>query len=75
MAIGYLDTKRVLYGLYGRQYYIERSMTERQALELLLDAAPDGAELRGYIEHSLPRIARGLGAEDGGYYEILAALM
>lgn len=75
MAIGYLDAKRVLYGLYGRQYYIERSMTERQALELLLDAAPDGAELRGYIEHSLPRIARGLVAEDGGYYEIFAALM
>ena len=37
MAIGYLDAQRVLYGLYGQKYYIDRTMTDREALEWLLD--------------------------------------
>ena len=41
IAIGYLDAKRVLYGLYGKHYYIERSMTDREALNMLLDSLTD----------------------------------
>ena len=67
MAIGYLDAKRVLYGLYGKHYYIERSMTDREALNMLLD-------LRQFCERDLPRVARHLDA-DGDYYELLIAVL
>lgn len=74
MEIGYLDAKRVLYGLYGRNYYIDRTLSERQALEILLDSADSEAGLREYCEHDLPKIARQLGAS-GGYYELLIAVI
>ena len=74
MAIGYLDTQRVLYGLYGQKYYIDRSMTDREALEWLLDhCAEEGENLRTVCEKELPRLARKLDAEDGDYYELMAA--
>ena len=74
MAIGYLDAQRVLYGLYGQKYYIDRSMTDREALEWLLDhCAEEGENLRTVCEKELPRLARKLNAEDGDYYELMAA--
>ena len=76
MAIGRLDAKRVLYGLRGRQYYIDRSMSEREALDWLLDRFGGTAEsLREFLERELPRTARKLDAEDGDYYEIMIALL
>jgi len=63
MAIGYLDAKRVLYGLYGKHYYIERSMTDREALNMLLDSLETGVNLRQFCERDLPRVARHLDAE------------
>ena len=45
MLIGYLDAKRVLYGLYGEKYYIERTMSDREALRQLIDRADEGANL------------------------------
>lgn len=74
MAIGYLDAKRVLYGLYGRHYYIERSMTDREALNMLLDSLETGVNLRQFCERDLPRVARHLDAE-GDYYELLIAVL
>ena len=74
MAIGYLDAKRVLYGLYGKQYYIERSMTDREALNMLLDSLETGMNLRQFCERDLPRVARHLDAE-GDYYELLIAVL
>lgn len=74
MAIGYLDAKRVLYGLYGKHYYIERSMTDREALNMLLDSLETGANLRQFCERDLPRVARHLDAE-GDYYELLIAVL
>ena len=51
MAIGYLDAQRVLYGLYGQKYYIDRSLTDREALEWLLDhCAEEGENLRTVCE-------------------------
>ena len=74
MAIGYLDAKRVLYGLYGKHYYIERSMTDREALNMLLDSLETGENLRQFCERYLPRVARHLDAE-GDYYELLIAVL
>lgn len=74
MAIGYLDAKRVLYGLYGKHYYIERSMTDRDALNMLLDSLETGVNLRQFCERDLPRVARHLDAE-GDYYELLIAVL
>ncbi len=74
MAIGYLDAKRVLYGLYGKHYYIERSMTDREALNMLLDSLDTGVNLRQFCERDLPRVARHLDAE-GDYYELLIAVL
>ncbi len=76
MAIGYLDAKRVLYGLYGRHYYIERSMSEREAIEWILDRYGGVAEsLREVCERELPRMARQRDVEDGDYYELMVALL
>lgn len=74
MVIGYLDAKRVLYGLYGKHYYIERSMTDREALNMLLDSLETGMNLRQFCERDLPRVARHLDAE-GDYYELLIAVL
>lgn len=74
MAIGYLDAKRILYGLYGKHYYIERSMTDREALNMLLDSLETGENLRQFCERDLPRVARHLDAE-GDYYELLIAVL
>lgn len=74
MTIGYLDAKRVLYGLYGKHYYIERSMTDREALNMLLDSLETGVNLRQFCERDLPRVARHLDAE-GDYYELLIAVL
>ena len=77
MAIGYFDAYHDLCGLYGRQYYIERSMSEREAFEQILESylrkAPD-FPLRELCEKELPRLAKGLGVT-GGYYELFIALL
>lgn len=78
MEIGYYDAKRVLYGLYGKQYYIDRSLTEREALALLVDRLYDEKDkmtLRGFCERELPHMARRLNTEREGYYELLIAVL
>ena len=75
MELGYLDAKRVLYGLYGRLSCVERTMSERESLEWLLDRFGGAAEsLRACLERELPAAAKRLGAEDGGYYELMLLL-
>lgn len=74
MEIGYYDAKRVLYGLRGRQYYIDRTMDEHEALGALLDILQEpGTELRHLVEYDIPRLARKLDVEDGSYHDILMA--
>lgn len=75
LRIGYLDAQRVLYGLFGRDYYIDRSLSDREALSLLLDILPPepGRTLRHHCERRLPRIARRLNVAAGDYYELLMA--
>ena len=77
LRIGYLDAQRVLYSLYGREYYIDRSISDREALSLLLDMLPPSPEksLRYHCERRLPRIARRLDVAEGDYYELLIACL
>lgn len=39
IQMGYLDAQKLLYGLYGEGYYIDRTLTERRAYRLLAGAA------------------------------------
>lgn len=76
MEIGYYDAKRVLYGLYGKDYYIDRSITEREALEVLVRIyQKEGMSLRLLCEDVLPGLARELGADDDDYFSLLAAVL
>ena len=75
MAIGYMDARRVLYGLHGRLYYVERRLTEREALEWILAHRGSGeGSLRDYLEKELPRTARQLDASEADYYDLMLAL-
>lgn len=74
MEIGYMDALRVLYGLAGKRYYIEKTMDERQALNMLIDCFySEGAELRDITEHQLPKLAAKLDMESCTYHELLLA--
>lgn len=77
MKIGYLDAYHDLCGLYGKHYYIERSMTEREAFDQIvaryLRKTPD-FPLRELCEKELPHLAKALGVE-GEYYDLFIALL
>lgn len=74
MALGYYDTQKVLYGLYGRDYYIDRTMTEKEGYEILLEHlhSPD-VSLRQLNEEILPMFAKKLGVS-GDYYDLFIAM-
>ena len=75
MVLGYYDTQKVLYGLSGREYYIDRTMTESEAYELLVKhLLPDGTSLRQLNEEILPRFAKRLDCE-GDYYDVFIAML
>lgn len=74
MALGYYDTQKVLYGLYGRDYYIDRTMTEKEAYEILLrHLHTPGVSLRQLNEEILPSFAKKLGVS-GDYYDLFIAM-
>lgn len=79
IKLGYFDTKKALYGLYGKKYYVERTLSDRNALDWLLDRFErDEAEdrpLRILIEEEIPGIAKRLGERSGSYYEIMVAML
>ena len=61
MRLGYFDAQRVLYGLYGSTYYIDRTMSEDAARQQLLEyLGTDDGSLRTFHEKTLPQIARAL---------------
>lgn len=75
MVLGYYDAQRVLYGLYGTTYYIDRTMTEEEAYELLVrHLRPQNATLRQLNEEILPRFAKRIDCE-GDYYSLFIAMM
>ena len=77
LAYGYFDAKRVLYGLYGRKYCIDRSFTDRFALDWLIRRETEAGEanLRVICEKNLPKLARRLNVKEGDYYELMIAVL
>ena len=80
LRLGYHDAKRFLYGLKGGSYYIDAQWSEEQARQFLCGAVREaglgqGETLRAVHERVLPALAKRLGAEDGGYGELAAALL
>lgn len=75
MVLGYYDAQRMLYGLAGDTYYIDRTMTEREAYDLLVKHLhSDAVTLRQFNEEILPRFAKRLGKE-GDYYDLFLCMM
>ena len=75
MTLGYFDGMRMLYGLAGEKYYIDRQWSEMQAyfvlkglIERLLG---EEIPLRDMNERLLPRFARKMKAKEGDYYAML----
>ncbi|MBQ7085218.1 MAG: patatin-like phospholipase family protein [Anaerotignum sp.] len=75
MTLGYYDGMRMLYGLYGEKYYIDRQWTEMQAYLALKTLSEKGmhkaGSLREFNERILPRFARKMKVKEGDYYEVL----
>ena len=75
LRLGYFDAHRVLYGLYGQTYYIDRTLTEDEARAHLIEYVGTGDhDLRELHEKVLPRLARSLDCK-GDYYDLLIAAM
>lgn len=80
MLLGYYDGLRLLYGLAGEKYYIDRQWSEMQAylaLKTLLEPMfrEEASSLREWNEKILPRIAKKKKVKDGDYYELLIRLL
>lgn len=78
MLLGYYDAQRVLYGLYGSDYYIERTLDEQAAYGLLkaMCLHQDSTQtLRQINEASIPALAKLAGQKRGDYYELLIAVL
>lgn len=75
MHLGYLDASRVLYGLNGEKYYIDRTMDEASSLNWLIERfyTPGEGMLRTFCEKDLSRMAWRLGQPRGDYYQIMIA--
>ena len=75
MVLGFYDAQRVLYGLYGYEYYIDRTMTEEEAYDLLIrHLRPENATLRQFNEEILPKFAKRMDC-GGDYYNLFIAMM
>lgn len=74
MALGYYDAQKVLYGLVGETYYIDRTLSEKEAYELLcpLLCTPD-VSLRRLNEEILPKLCDKLRIK-GDYYELFLCI-
>lgn len=78
MQLGYYDAKRTLYGLYGKNYYIDRTLTEQAAYDLLLRMCrrhdPEST-LRQLNESSIPTLSEKAGGKEGDYYNLFIAVL
>ena len=80
LTLGYFDGLRVLYGLEGEKYYIDRQWDEVQAyfaLRCLLQLyiKEETVSLRELNERLLPKLAKHLQAKEGDYYTLLLCLL
>ncbi len=74
MTLGYYDGKRFLYGLWGEKYYVERTMSEKLAYQLLKKGKKPEESLRRFHEKTLPALERKAGVK-GDYYDLFLALL
>lgn len=76
-ALGYFDAKRMLYGLYGENYYIDRTLSEESAYNILLEVAKkrfkDEYSLRE-LHTEVLKLCKESGSR-GDYYDVLVAFM
>ena len=79
MKLGYYDGLRMLYGLSGWKYYIDRQWTEMQAYMVLQGLvqrfSDEPVSLREINEDMLPRLARKLKVKEGDYYDLLLSFL
>lgn len=75
-SLGYFDAMRLLYGLAGKKYYIDPTLSEAQAYEHLVALVnrfelyhDEPASIREMNEDVLPDLARKVKAE-GGYHDV-----
>lgn len=75
-SLGYFDAMRLLYGLYGSEYYFDRTLTESDAYDILCDLVKDKDEdltLRA-LHDRLHKFTKDSGSK-GDYYDVLVAYM
>ena len=75
LLIGWLDGMKLLYGLEGKELYIERTLSEAQALGKLVDWYGSGQSLRKLFEKELPKISRKLDAGKDDYYQLFVTAL
>ena len=78
MRLGYYDAQRTLYGLYGHNYYIDRTLDEQGAYELLRGMCKhrDATRtLRQIHEEALPALADAADGKKGYYYDLFIAVL
>lgn len=75
MTLGYFDGMRMLYGLAGEKYYIDRQWDEMQAYMVLRGLVRrftcGEVSLREMNEELLPKLARKLKVKEGDYHSFL----
>lgn len=76
--LGYFDAMRLLYGLYGETYYIDRTLTEKQAYDILCNVVSqrlkdESPSLRA-IHSELFKFSKESGSK-GDYYDVLVAFL
>jgi NTE family protein len=75
MALGYYDAQKVLYGLYGHDYYIDRTFTEKEAYEIVVSLLGSSEiSLRKLNEEVIPDLANKLHSR-GDYYDLFIVMM
>lgn len=76
--LGYFDAMRMLYGLYGEKFYIDRTLSEEQAYDILcsvvLQKCKDESPSLRTLHSELYKFSKESGAK-GDYYDVLIAFM
>ena len=80
LQLGYFDGLRMLYGLAGEKYYIDRQWSEAEAYFALqalcrMFIKEETTSLRELNETQLPKLAKHLKVKEGDYSDLLTALM
>ena len=75
--LGFLDASRLLYGLYGNKYYIDRTLSEEDAYNILISVVKkklgEEATLR-QLHTELFKFSKESGTK-GDYYDVLVSFM